>query len=115
MFKLQRSSILSGLVRGILLLLVSVQLVSAQVVLALKDPTQPSSYRAVSKKQSLRLESILFSDARKVAVINGTVVAEGDSIGNAKIIRIDRDSVRVSSGGNSVELVLHRAAIRQEK
>ncbi|MEE8057819.1 MAG: hypothetical protein V3T17_08295 [Pseudomonadales bacterium] len=82
---------------------------------ALADPTQPSSYRAASKKQSLRLESILFSAARKVAVINGIVVAEGDSIGNAKIIKIDKESVQVRSAGKIVKLVLRHTTIRQEK
>ena len=84
-------------------------------VLALSDPTQPSSYKAVSKKKRLRVESILFSETRKVAVINGAVVAEGDSIGSAKIIQIDKGSVRISDGGKTTDLMLERMSVRQEK
>ncbi len=98
-----------------LIVLSAVVCVGAQQSVALTDPTQPSNYRAVSKQQTLRLESILFSEARKVAVINGSVVAEGDSIGATTIIHIDKNSVKVRSNGKTAELVLQRAVIRQEK
>lgn len=82
----------------------------------LDDPTKPSSYRSVGKQSDgLRLESILFSKARKVAMINGKVLAEGDVMGSRKIIRISKNSVLVSDNGKKITLKLSRTAIRQEK
>ena len=112
MFKLQKLPvrlILISCISAMLALLISAQ------VSALADPTRPSGHRSVAKKQALKLESILFGTARKVAVINGLAVTEGDSIGSAKIIHINKDSVTVNSNGRIAELMLHRAAIRQEK
>ena len=54
------------------------------------------------------------SESRKVAVINGNVVAEGDSIGSTKIIQIKSDSVTVNRDGKSKTLELKRTSIRQE-
>ena len=87
----------------------------SSVVIALEDPTQPPSYHLSSAKKSLRLESILFSDSRRVAVINGKVFSEGESIGNTKVIKIDRDSVKIMRGGKMARLELKRVSIRQEK
>ena len=84
-------------------------------VWSLSDPTRPSGYHSVApEQQGLRLESILFSETRKVAVINGNVVAEGDSIGRTKIIQISSDSVKVNRDGKSKILELKRTSIRQE-
>lgn len=82
----------------------------------LNDPTRPSSFRRqVATDGKLNLESILVGKERKVAVINGTVVSVGDSIGMAKVILIDRNKVRMLSEGRIVELVLRSISIRQEK
>lgn len=82
---------------------------------ALVDPTQPEGYKKERKQTILRVESILFSAARKVAVINGKVVSEGDRVDQAKIISISKDSVKVSSDGKYSILKLNRTSIRQEK
>lgn len=85
-----------------------------QTVLAadFSDPTRPSQYKASAKKSSLRLESILYSGERKVAIINGKALAEGDSIESVTVLSIEKDSVSLS---NKKQLVLKRASIRQEK
>lgn len=95
-------------------LLTLILLVSQQAQ-CLQDPTRPTSYRAVGKKQQLKLESVLVSPSRRVAVINGQVVGEGDKIGSAKVIQIRKEGVKISNNGKLVELVLKRPAIRQEK
>lgn len=82
---------------------------------ALADPTRPASYQHVAGEQGLRLESVLISDSRKVAVINGHVVAEGDRIAGARIIHINRQGVKVSRDGVSRVLVMPHTSIRQEK
>jgi MSHA biogenesis protein MshK len=82
----------------------------------LSDPTKPASYHAESVvDKSLVLESVLISSQRKVAVINGAVVAEGDNVGSAKIIKIDKNGVKMNSGGKTLYLKLNNASIRQEK
>ncbi|WP_085757709.1 hypothetical protein [Oceanicoccus sagamiensis] len=97
-------------------ILLSILFTLSTVAWSLEDPTRPSSYRSVGKKQEgLRLESILFSETRKVAVINGNVLSEGDAMGGTKVIRISKNSVMVSDNGKSVTLELSRTDIRQEK
>ena len=115
MFRAGQTARLSGSAYSLPVLVLAIWATAVPPVSALTDPTRPSSYRAASKSQSLRLESILFSDNRRVAVINGAVVSEGDTVGRIKILQIDKNSVRVNNSGNIVELVLHRAAIRREK
>ena len=104
----------NGVKLRVFLLLMTGMLLSLQVI-ALTDPTRPSAYRAANNKQNLRLESILFSDARKVAIINGAVVAEGDSVGNVKVIKIDKESVQIKRAGKLDKLILRHTSLRQEK
>lgn len=85
------------------------------VVLAFDDPTKPSNFRVKRAAPTLKLESILYSDTRKVAVINGKVLAEGESIGNKKIIHIEKNRVRLVSGKKELTLTLKRPSIRQVK
>ena len=81
----------------------------------LQDPTQPASFTpAASSDITLTLESVLLGPQRKVAVINGKIVAEGDSVAGAKVITIGKNSVRLRHRGQTVELVLRVTAIRQE-
>lgn len=85
------------------------------MVMALVDPTQPANYQKERKQEVLRVESILLGTVRKVAVISGKVVGEGDRIGSTMIISINKDSVKISSGGKFSTLKLNRTSIRQEK
>lgn len=82
---------------------------------ALPDPTRPASYQTEAVQHTLKLESVLISEARKVAVINGHVVAEGDRIGSTRVISIHKDRVQVSRGGVSSTLAIKHTSIRQEK
>ena len=96
------------------LLLVTVASFSS-AVFSLSDPTRPSAYTAVvGKKENLRLESILIGESRKVAVINGSVVAEGDSVDGIKVLKIRKNGVDVSRGGVNSTLKIQRTSIRQE-
>ena len=91
-------------------------LVLTQPIWALTDPTQPAAYIAPSAtKAEFELTSVLVSGQRKVAVINGRVVAEGDQLGKAKVTRIEKQQVLLSSGGKMIKLVPQRTAVRQEK
>lgn len=83
---------------------------------SLPDPTKPTSYRAATAvAQSLTLESILISDERKLAIINGVVVTEGENVGSVKVVNISQSGVKVNSDGKALFLKLDNASIRQEK
>lgn len=87
----------------------------ASSALALTDPTRPGQYQPGPAKIQYRLESILFSQSRRVAVINGKVLAEGEKIGSARVLSIGEDTVRLQTGGKTLKLTLQRPSIRQEK
>ena len=86
---------------------------------AQRDPTRPSGHAGVSDaaaaNKGLSLESILVSGERKVAVINGAVVQQGDTVGMARVISIGRERVRVVQDGRSLDLSLSHTSIRKEK
>jgi len=83
---------------------------------ALQDPTKPSNFRKVeSAASTFQLESILISGYRRVAVINGVAVAEGETISGAKVVAIEKGSVRIFSNGSVLKLILNSVSIRQEK
>jgi MSHA biogenesis protein MshK len=92
-----------------LMLLLPVQL------MALSDPTRPSSYRDVVPAPSLKLNSILWSESRRVAIVNGKAVLEGEQVADAVVVRIERDKVALRRNGKHIELALQRKSIKQEK
>ncbi len=96
-------------------LLICMLLCAANTASALTDPTKPSNYIVQSKQPTYVLESILYSDERKVAVINGKALVEGDKLGSAEILSISKEQVRVKLGNRMSVLKLQRQSIRQEK
>lgn len=77
----------------------------------LKDPTAPPRTLvrgvAVAKPaEVLNLESILVGRDRRLAVINGSIVAEGDKVGSSRIVEISSDSVLVRRPGQAARLKL---------
>ena len=52
------------------------------------------------------LQSILFASDRRIAVINGTRVKEGDRIGSARVVRIRDSQVLLDTGGRRLTLHL---------
>ncbi len=84
--------ILTGLVMGLALLLSG-----AVASETLRDPTQPPEPERAAPSGpaplDMSLDSILTSNDRRVAVINGQAVREGDPIGDARVQRIGEDRV----------------------
>ena len=77
---------------------------------ALQDPTRPTDASAYFGENSAQpggwsLQSILSSPKRRIAIINGTSVREGDRIGAARVIRIRETQVILKTGGR--DLTLH--------
>lgn len=69
----------------------------------LSDPTRPPGASALETEtpapSSPRLQSILISPQRKLAVINGEAVALGGRVGEATLIRISEASVVLKRNG----------------
>jgi hypothetical protein len=84
----------------------------------LVDPTQPYGERAVPRASGARvtpaglhLEAILHSTQRRVAIINGQLVREGDRLANNLIESITPTTVRYSTQGQQHTLSLAAATL----
>lgn len=79
---------------------------------ALTDPTRPTdpaSFFGAGKSArdtAWSLQSILFASDRRIAVINGTRVREGDRIGSARVVRIHDSQVLLDTGKGRLTLHL---------
>jgi len=59
--------------------------------------------------EDIRLEGIVWDDAKgSIAIINGEIAKEGDSLGAIKILKINRDSVIFDANGESVKVDLNK-------
>lgn len=82
------------------------------------DPTRPPTPdeirawrgQAGDQPATWRLESILISEQRRVAVINGQTVSTGDQVDGAVVTAIAAGSVRLAARGEIVELTMDRQA-----
>lgn len=81
-------------------------------VQALQDPTRPPGTQATAAKpapeRALVLDSILFSKDRRVAVIEGEALREGQGFDNVRVIRIYANRVLVTDNGRERVLYLER-------
>ena len=78
---------------------------------ALTDPTRPWSPGGYQQRQShtdgsYTLNSTLVSSTRRVAVINGRHVTEGETVGNATVVRIGKYDVLLQSPDKQINLKL---------
>lgn len=80
----------------------------------LSDPTRPLQETVPTQRvlPALKLNSVLISEQRRLAVINGQTVAEGEQVGGAKVLRISSDRVLLQRAGQPVEIRLHSSVIR---
>ena len=86
---------------------------------ALQDPTRPTDPAVYfgSDRNTVTatwtLQSILSSPDRRIAIINGTRVQEGDRIGTAQVVSIRPSQVVLNTGGRTLTLQLWPASIRR--
>ena len=79
--------------------LLVVQVASAQT--PLRDPTRPLVSQLNGSVDTLALHSVLMSDSRKIAVINGFTVREGEAVPSAErwvVQQIEPGAVVISDG-----------------
>jgi len=85
---------------------------------ALNDPTQPTDPALyfgtgqVRNSSDWSLQSILSSPQRRIAIINGSRVREGDRIGSARVVRIRDSHVLLNTGSRTVTLRLLPQSIK---
>lgn len=79
----------------------------------LTDPTQPATRQKTVNTNSVstvvhswKLESILVAPNRRVAVINGKLVSEGEYVDGARVIRIRALDVLVQTPNKRITLQL---------
>ena len=85
----------------------------------LQDPTRPGNAAAMTRTPahatgSWVLNSTLVGSGRRVAVINGRHVTEGDSIGTARVLRINKLDVLLQTPGGWKRLQLLPDIVKQE-
>lgn len=83
---------------------------------AADDPTRPMSEAEIrawlqggpdgAASADLDLQSILISDARRLAIIDGQRVAVGDRIATARVVAIEAGRVRLERAGETLILEL---------
>ena len=62
-----------------------------------------------SAAEDIRLEGIVWDDVKgSIAIINGEIAKEGDSLGSVKILKIDKDNVIFGVNGESVKIELNK-------
>jgi len=98
--------------RFLLAFVASTFVLSLPVQAELSDPTQPPQQKravVISPKQlseKWKLSYTLVSEERSVAVINGKVVAVGDTMAGARIQSIDSSGVTLRRAGKRIRLEL---------
>jgi MSHA biogenesis protein MshK len=84
----------------------------------LADPTRPPAAAAPGMPDDAalggrQLQSVLLSGGRKLAVIDGSVVPLGGSIGDARVVRITETEVVLKSGEETETLKLYPSVEKQ--
>ncbi|MDX9713986.1 MAG: hypothetical protein RBT37_01010 [Dissulfurispiraceae bacterium] len=69
-------------------------------------PLETIAPAAAPQEPTLNISMILINNLRKMAIINGIVLSEGDMIGNDRVLKIEKDrvSIRSSKGERWVKL-----------
>jgi hypothetical protein len=81
----------------------------------LADPTRPPQARSVNSgpvQDAVRVEAVLRSADRDLAIVNGRVVRAGDRIGAVQVEAILADGVRYTRDGQSHVARLQQAAVQ---
>ena len=87
----------------------------AAVADRLVDPTRPADARPTTNGETLaavRVEAILQSDGRRLAIVNGKVVRAGDRVGAIQILEVNADGVRYSRAGETRTALLDERSMQ---
>ncbi len=97
-------------------------LVPLALASALSDPTRPantdkagSGRKVIPDTRSWVLSSTLVAPQRRVAVINGRLVSEGELVDGARVIEIRKLKVLIQVPGRRITLQLLPDTLKQHK
>lgn len=80
-----------------------------------RDPTRPyrASVPVTQAPQRFVVNAIIVSDDRRVAIVNGKRVGEGQTIAGATVVEIKKDAIKLDVDGREQILELRRGRKRQ--
>ncbi|MBT8090254.1 MAG: general secretion pathway protein GspB [Gammaproteobacteria bacterium] len=82
-----------------------------------RDPTRPYSAPSVvspgNSQSGFNVSAIFVSKIRRVAIVNGRRVTEGDSINGAIVVEINKDALRLNLNGKELTTRLLPAGLRK--
>ena len=83
----------------------------------LRDPTRPFSVPTLvtSSNATFVVSAIFVSQERRVAIVNGRRVAEGDEVDGATVVKIQADGLRLNLGGLTIEAHLTPAGFQKSE
>ena len=108
-------------VTGLVALMLTVALSSVHAAGRLVDPTRPDYYTGADSayiqqlKKGYKVSSIIVSDQRRTAVVNGTYVKEGEHVGEGVIRRIERLGVTIEAQGARFTVALSNNNFKKRK
>jgi len=82
----------------------------------LVDPTRPIFTREATPEPVIEftVTAILFSDERQRAVVNGRLVAEGDRVDGAEVMKIRPDALELQYRGETITRRLPTVELRRQ-
>ena len=102
----------------LLLVLLPLLMVCPGAGAELADPTRPSFAvptpgAGAATATALRVSAVFISGERRIALVNGIRVREGETVGGATVSRIERDRVSFVRGGRTFSVALLSGAGRK--
>jgi hypothetical protein len=91
-----------------IILLISPVAVAAE---QLRDPTTPLGASSQARENTPRLQAILLRNGQRKVIINGELLAEGQSISGFTVERISAQSVQLNSSDGPLLLQLRQKVI----
>ena len=82
---------------------------------SLRDPTRPYSVRTVvpTAVAAFNVTAIFVSQKRRLAIVNGQRVTEGDLVDGATVVEIRKDGLRLNLEGKELTTRLLPAGLRK--
>lgn len=90
---------------------------AARPVESLRDPTRPYAEPVTATTAAVRFKvsAIFVSDERRVAVVNGQRVMQGDLVDGATVIEILSDELRLDYRGEAIITRLAGSGLRKQE
>jgi len=80
----------------------------------LRDPTRPVNFiDQGSGKGGMRVDSIISSESRQAALVNGRWVSVGDNVDGKEVTRITADSVQFKTGDKYMVVSVEEQPVKQ--